>query len=225
MRFGNKKSVKARIYLTLRRDKRAYAQCYRDMAQANPSAASYILLGEAYMHIQMPEVMYNKTGLFHVAFLDSKGETAMMCVVRGRIALFLLRVETLRDVQRPVYFRGSCRSHFITLNDESPLQSHNSTLAELFLFGVLPSNLVTHVITAFHDRNARHQAAIESFEIALDTDPSDSVLAGQVGRRKTCASHLYDLPFAASRRKSQLLIDPWMIYRFISHLLAPMYCT
>lgn len=50
------KSVKATIYLTLRRDKRAYAQCYRDMAQANPSAATYILLGEAYMRIQMPEV-------------------------------------------------------------------------------------------------------------------------------------------------------------------------
>lgn len=52
----SQKSVKAAIYLTLRRDKRAYAQCYRDMAQANPSAATYILLGEAYMRIQMPEV-------------------------------------------------------------------------------------------------------------------------------------------------------------------------
>ncbi|CAN0392522.1 unnamed protein product, partial [Pylaiella littoralis] len=48
-------SVKATIYLTLRRDKRAYAQCYRDMAQTNPSAATYVLLGEAYMRIQMPE--------------------------------------------------------------------------------------------------------------------------------------------------------------------------
>lgn len=49
-------SVKATVYLTLRRDKRAYAQCYRDMAQANPCAATYVLLGEAYMRIQMPEV-------------------------------------------------------------------------------------------------------------------------------------------------------------------------
>lgn len=52
----NWQSVKANIYLNLRRDKRAYAQCYRDMAQANPCAATYVLLGEAYMRIQMPEV-------------------------------------------------------------------------------------------------------------------------------------------------------------------------
>lgn len=51
-----RKSVKATVYLTLRRDKRAYAQCYRDMAQANPCAGTYVLLGEAYMRIQMPEV-------------------------------------------------------------------------------------------------------------------------------------------------------------------------
>ncbi|CAN0025429.1 unnamed protein product, partial [Sphacelaria rigidula] len=54
--YARVQSVKATVYLTLRRDKRAYAQCYRDMAQADPCAATYVLLGEAYMRIQMPEV-------------------------------------------------------------------------------------------------------------------------------------------------------------------------
>lgn len=50
-------AVKANIHLSHRRDKRAYAQCYRDMVQANPCARTYVLLGEAYMRLQMPEVM------------------------------------------------------------------------------------------------------------------------------------------------------------------------
>ena len=39
--------VKANIYLTYRHDKRAYAQCYRDLVEINHSPRSFVLLGEA----------------------------------------------------------------------------------------------------------------------------------------------------------------------------------
>ena len=42
----------AEIYLHHRKDKRMYAQCYRQIVEKSPTAQSYILLGDAYMAIQ-----------------------------------------------------------------------------------------------------------------------------------------------------------------------------
>ncbi|CAM9839988.1 unnamed protein product, partial [Chrysoparadoxa australica] len=47
--------VKAGIYLRHRHDKRAYMDCYRALVDADPSAHTYLSLGDAYMTIQMPE--------------------------------------------------------------------------------------------------------------------------------------------------------------------------
>lgn len=49
--------VKADIYLTHRKDKRRYIQCYQQIVEAggNKSSASFVHLGEAYMRIQEPE--------------------------------------------------------------------------------------------------------------------------------------------------------------------------
>ncbi|CAN0564458.1 unnamed protein product, partial [Ectocarpus sp. 12 AP-2014] len=94
------KSVKATIYLTLRRDKRAYAQCYRDMAQANPSAATYILLGEAYMRIQMPEAAIES---FEIALDTDPSDSSLA----GQIGRALV---STHDYRRAVeYYRKALR--------------------------------------------------------------------------------------------------------------------
>jgi len=45
----------ATIYLVHRKDKRMYAQCYKQIVDKAPTAQSYILLGDAYMSIQEPD--------------------------------------------------------------------------------------------------------------------------------------------------------------------------
>lgn len=92
----------------MRRDKRAYVQCYRDMAQANPCAATHVLLGEAYMRIQMPEV---RTDIRLVVFLSllrrGNGED-MNEVPRARdgleyyTRLFRSTLETLAMLRPPL---------------------------------------------------------------------------------------------------------------------------
>ena len=47
--------AKAGIYLNHRNDKAAYAQCYRDLVEKNPSVHTHILLGDAYKRINMPD--------------------------------------------------------------------------------------------------------------------------------------------------------------------------
>jgi len=49
------RKVLADLYLEHRNDKRAYAACHEEVAAANPTVASYVMLGEAYMRISEPE--------------------------------------------------------------------------------------------------------------------------------------------------------------------------
>uniref|UniRef100_A0A7N6FE25 Tetratricopeptide repeat domain 21B n=1 Tax=Anabas testudineus TaxID=64144 RepID=A0A7N6FE25_ANATE len=49
------KEKMAEIYLNHRKEKRLYASCYREMVEKLPSTHTYLLLGDAYMHIQEPE--------------------------------------------------------------------------------------------------------------------------------------------------------------------------
>ena len=49
------RKVLADLYLEHRNDKRAYAACHEEVAAANPTVASYMMLGEAYMAIMEPE--------------------------------------------------------------------------------------------------------------------------------------------------------------------------
>ena len=50
--FIKAKEKMAEIYLHHRKDKRMYAQCYRQIVEKTPTAQTYILLGDAYMAIQ-----------------------------------------------------------------------------------------------------------------------------------------------------------------------------
>ncbi|XP_048342203.1 tetratricopeptide repeat protein 21B isoform X2 [Sphaerodactylus townsendi] len=53
--FVQAKEKMARIYLEYRKDKKLYANCYRDLVEKLPSSHSLLLLGDAYMNIQEPE--------------------------------------------------------------------------------------------------------------------------------------------------------------------------
>ena len=48
------KEYMAQIYLRQRRDKKAYAACYQELLDQNPSGHTHLLLGDAYMTIQEP---------------------------------------------------------------------------------------------------------------------------------------------------------------------------
>ncbi len=45
----------ANVYLHQRNDKRMYVNCYRRLADVNPTVHTCLLLGDAYMRIQEPE--------------------------------------------------------------------------------------------------------------------------------------------------------------------------
>ncbi|XP_025066743.1 tetratricopeptide repeat protein 21B isoform X2 [Alligator sinensis] len=53
--FVQAKEKMADIYLQYRKDKKLYASCYRDLVEQLPSSHTFLLLGDAYMHIQEPE--------------------------------------------------------------------------------------------------------------------------------------------------------------------------
>ncbi|XP_018767037.3 tetratricopeptide repeat protein 21B isoform X2 [Serinus canaria] len=50
--FVQAKEKMADIYLQYRKDKKLYAACYSDLVEKLPSAHTFLLLGDAYMHIQ-----------------------------------------------------------------------------------------------------------------------------------------------------------------------------
>uniref|UniRef100_A0A8B9LC89 Tetratricopeptide repeat domain 21B n=1 Tax=Astyanax mexicanus TaxID=7994 RepID=A0A8B9LC89_ASTMX len=50
------KEKMAGIYLNHRREKRLYVSCYRDLVEKMPSSHTFLLLGDAYMNIQEPEL-------------------------------------------------------------------------------------------------------------------------------------------------------------------------
>ncbi|CAM9140679.1 unnamed protein product [Discosporangium mesarthrocarpum] len=98
--YVNVQMVKANVYITLRRDRRAYAQCYRDMAQSDPSPMTYDLLGEAYMRIQMPEAAIDS---FEIALEMDPSDAALA----GKIGCALV---STHDYRRAVdYYRKAVR--------------------------------------------------------------------------------------------------------------------
>ena len=51
--FIQAKEKMAQIFLHHRKDKKMYAQCFRQIVETSPTPQSYILLGDAYMAIQV----------------------------------------------------------------------------------------------------------------------------------------------------------------------------
>ncbi|XP_035377935.1 tetratricopeptide repeat protein 21B [Electrophorus electricus] len=50
------KEKMADVYLNHRKEKRLYVSCYRELVEKMPSSHTYLLLGDAYMNIQEPEM-------------------------------------------------------------------------------------------------------------------------------------------------------------------------
>ncbi|XP_058454312.1 tetratricopeptide repeat protein 21B-like [Malaya genurostris] len=49
------KTKTAHFYLEHKKDRLAYAQCFKELVSSNPVPSSYLMLGDAYMHIQEPD--------------------------------------------------------------------------------------------------------------------------------------------------------------------------
>ena len=61
--FIQAKEKMASIYLNYRKDKKMYALCYRQIVEKAPNPQSYVLLGDAYMAIQVHTMFYNFEGM------------------------------------------------------------------------------------------------------------------------------------------------------------------
>jgi tetratricopeptide repeat protein 21B len=59
------KKAMADIYLKVLNDRQSYARCYKEIVDAEPALSSFLLLGDAYLNIQEPELSVNvfKTAL------------------------------------------------------------------------------------------------------------------------------------------------------------------
>jgi len=68
------RKVLADLYLEHRNDKRAYAACHEEVAAANPTVASYVMLGEAYMQVMEPE---KAIAAFETALKKSPNDAAL----------------------------------------------------------------------------------------------------------------------------------------------------
>jgi tetratricopeptide repeat protein 21B len=50
------KKAMADIYLTVLNDRQSYARCYKEIVDAEPNLSSFLLLGDAYIKIEEPEL-------------------------------------------------------------------------------------------------------------------------------------------------------------------------
>ena len=58
--FIQAKEKMAQIYLHHRKDKKMYAACYKQIVETSPTPQSYVLLGDAYMAIQVSIYSFQK---------------------------------------------------------------------------------------------------------------------------------------------------------------------
>ena len=67
--FIQAKEKMAQIFLYHRKDKKMYAQCFRQIVETSPTPQSYILLGDAYMAIQV-KIIYSEISQNFVTFSE-----------------------------------------------------------------------------------------------------------------------------------------------------------
>ena len=63
--FIQAKEKMAQIFLHHRKDKKMYAQCFRQIVETSPTPQSYILLGDAYMAIQVKFIYSEIAGIYY----------------------------------------------------------------------------------------------------------------------------------------------------------------
>ncbi|KAI8911381.1 hypothetical protein DFJ77DRAFT_469797 [Powellomyces hirtus] len=70
----------AEIYLKYKNDKKAYARCYSELVERNPTVESCLLLGDAYMNLQEPQ----KAIAIYESALDSSPEADVLASKIGK---------------------------------------------------------------------------------------------------------------------------------------------
>ncbi|KND02289.1 uncharacterized protein SPPG_02764 [Spizellomyces punctatus DAOM BR117] len=78
--FIEAKRQMADIYLKYKNDKKAYARCYSELVERNPTVESCLLLGDAYMNLQEPE----KAIAIYESAMDSSPEASVLASKIGK---------------------------------------------------------------------------------------------------------------------------------------------
>ncbi|KAI9090531.1 hypothetical protein DFS34DRAFT_653976 [Phlyctochytrium arcticum] len=78
--FLEAKRLMANIYLDYKHDKKAYARCYSELVDRNPTVESCLLLGDAYMNLQEPE----KAIAIYESAMDSSPEATILASKTGK---------------------------------------------------------------------------------------------------------------------------------------------
>ncbi|KAJ3020917.1 Tetratricopeptide repeat protein 21B [Thoreauomyces humboldtii] len=108
----------AEIYLKHKNDKKAYARCYSELVERNPTVESCLLLGDAYMNLQEPD----KAIAIYESAMDSSPEST---VLGSKIGKALIRTH---NYSRAITYYESA------LASDSPISSTlRYDLAELYV--------------------------------------------------------------------------------------------
>ena len=82
--------AKAYLYLDHRQDKETYLNCLQDLAQRRNSLNSYMILGDAFMKIQLPELALE--AYQNVFYLNSKNEILIEQIGKGKSKYHLVTI-------------------------------------------------------------------------------------------------------------------------------------
>ena len=114
---------KASILLEHRRDYDGYTQCYAQLVQRNQSPHSYVLLGEAYMHIQQPDAAIE-------AFEEALRLTPNDSSLTSRIGKALV---STHDYHRAIeYYESALKSSTRSRAGGAPMSQLRFDLATLY---------------------------------------------------------------------------------------------
>jgi tetratricopeptide repeat protein 21B len=125
--YSRAQVIKADIILTNNHDKEGYTKCYQQLAEKDPSAKNYSLLGEAYLRILNPEAAID--ALDRAYKLDPTNSR-----LRGRIGRTLV---STHEYHRAVEFYES------SIREQVKVANRNG--------GPGGNNISTDVITLSHD--------------------------------------------------------------------------
>ncbi|KAI8590199.1 hypothetical protein BDZ88DRAFT_415862 [Geranomyces variabilis] len=78
--YVDAKKRMAEVYLKHKNDKKAYARCYSELVERNPTVESCLLLGDAYMNLQEPE----KAIAIYESAMDSSAEAGVLASKIGK---------------------------------------------------------------------------------------------------------------------------------------------
>ncbi|KAL1140336.1 hypothetical protein AAG570_000268 [Ranatra chinensis] len=148
---------KADIYLNIMKDEQAYSECFRKLAESNPTTENFLMLGDAYLAIQEPELAVQS---YERAMVSSSGDAKLSC----RLAQVLVRCHQYAKAIK--CYRDS--------GDEGSLE-----LAELLLklgqmdkaesaLSNLPASKKSFILAKVYEKGGDIERALRTLEAAID---------------------------------------------------------